>query len=258
MRFVDTHTHLYDDAYGDCRDDAVQRAVGEGVVKLVFPDEKSSVRDAMFSLARRHPGTVFPCLGLHPTEIPEDWRGEVDALLNYCPDPPIVAVGETGLDFHFTSDNADIQEEVFRIQLDMALNRDLPIIIHSRDATERLLKILRDYRGRGLRGVLHAFGGSYETFREIERDGDFYVGVGGVVTFKKASIAETVKRIPTDRILTETDSPYLTPVPFRGTRNESAYIPIIAGTIARQKGLDPGTFAEAAWDNAHRLFNLEN
>lgn len=256
MHFVDTHTHLYMSDYGDGCDDAVRRAIDAGVTKMILPDVDSSVRESVFSMASRFPGSAFPCLGLHPTEIPENWKEEVDRMMEYRDRKGIVAIGETGMDFHWARDNAAIQEEVFRIQLDLALEMDIPVIVHNREATEHTLNILKDYRGRGLRGVFHAYGGSIETFMELQRLGDWYVGIGGVVTFRKASIAETIREIPLDRILTETDAPWLTPVPFRGTRNESSYIPYIAEKIAMQKGTDIETVAEVTSGNAEKLFGI--
>lgn len=256
MHFVDTHTHLYMSDYGDGCDDAVRRAIDAGVTKMILPDVDSSVRESVFSMASRFPGSAFPCLGLHPTEIPENWKEEVDRMMEYRDRKGIVAIGETGMDFHWARDNAAIQEEVFRIQLDLALELDIPVIVHNREATEYTLNILKDYRGRGLRGVFHAYGGSIETFMELQRLGDWYVGIGGVVTFRKASIAETIREIPLDRILTETDAPWLTPVPFRGTRNESSYIPYIAEKIAMQKGTDIETVAGVTSGNAKKLFGI--
>ena len=256
MHFVDTHTHLYMSDYGDGCDDAVRRAIDAGVTKMILPDVDSSVRESVFSMASRFPGSAFPCLGLHPTEIPENWKEEVDRMMEYRDRKGIVAIGETGMDFHWARDNAAIQEEVFRIQLDLALEMDIPVIVHNREATEHTLNILKDYRGRGLRGVFHAYGGSIETFMELQRLGDWYVGIGGVVTFRKASIAETIREIPLDRILTETDAPWLTPVTFRGTRNESSYIPYIAEKIAMQKGTDIETVAEVTSGNAEKLFGI--
>ena len=256
MHFVDTHTHLYMSDYGDGCDDAVRRAIDAGVTKMILPDVDSSVRKSVFSMASRFPGSAFPCLGLHPTEIPENWKEEVDRMMEYRDRKGIVAIGETGMDFHWARDNATIQEEVFRIQLDLALEMDIPVIVHNREATEHTLNILKDYRGRGLRGVFHAYGGSIETFMELQRLGDWYVGIGGVVTFRKASIAETIREIPLDRILTETDAPWLTPVPFRGTRNESSYIPYIAEKIAMQKGTDIETVAGVTSGNAEKLFGI--
>ena len=256
MHFVDTHTHLYMSDYGDGCDDAVRRAIDAGVTKMILPDVDSSVRESVFSMASRFPGSAFPCLGLHPTEIPENWKEEVDRMMEYRDRKGIVAIGETGMDFHWARDNAAIQEEVFRIQLDLALEMDIPVIVHNREATEHTLNILKDYRGRGLRGVFHAYGGSIETFMELQRLGDWYVGIGGVVTFRKASIAETIREIPLDRILTETDAPWLTPVPFRGTRNESSYIPYVAEKIAMQIGTDIETVAEVTSGNAEKLFGI--
>ena len=256
MHFVDTHTHLYMSDYGDGCDDAVRRAIDAGVTKMILPDVDSSVRESVFSMASRFPGSAFPCLGLHPTEIPENWKEEVDRMMEYRDRKGIVAIGETGMDFHWARDNAAIQEEVFRIQLDLALEMDIPVIVHNREATEHTLNILKDYRGRGLRGVFHAYGGSIETFMELQRLGDWYVGIGGVVTFRKASIAETIREIPLDRILTETDAPWLTPVPFRGTRNESSYIPYIAEKVAGLKGTDIEEVAAVTTENARQLFNI--
>ena len=256
MHFVDTHTHLYMSDYGDGCDDAVRRAIDAGVTKMILPDVDSSVRESVFSMASRFPGSAFPCLGLHPTEIPENWKEEVDRMMEYRDRKGIVAIGETGMDFHWARDNAAIQEEVFRIQLDLALEMDIPVIVHNREATEHTLNILKDYRGRGLSGVFHAYGGSIETFMELQRLGDWYVGIGGVVTFRKASIAETIREIPLDRILTETDAPWLTPIPFRGTRNESSYIPYIAEKIAMQKGTDIETVAVVTSGNAEKLFGI--
>ena len=256
MHFVDTHTHLYMSDYGDGCDDAVRRAIDAGVTKMILPDVDSSVRESVFSMASRFPGSAFPCLGLHPTEIPENWKEEVDRMMEYRDRKGIVAIGETGMDFHWARDNAAIQEEVFRIQLDLALEMDIPVIVHNREATEHTLNILKDYRGRGLRGVFHAYGGSIETFMELQRLGDWYVGIGGVVTFRKASIAETIREIPLDRILTETDAPWLTPVPFRGTRNESSYIPYIAEKIAMQKGTDIETVAGVTKKKKKKLFGI--
>ncbi len=256
MNFIDTHTHLYDEAYTDGADAAVLRALEAGVRKMILPDIDSSVREAMFSLAARHQGQVFPCIGLHPTEVGENWREEVGAMLMHKGRKDIVAVGEIGMDTYWSTDFIKEQEEVFRLQLDLALEVGLPVIIHNREATDLILKVLADYRGRGLRGVFHAYSGSYETFRELEKAGEWYVGIGGVITFKKASIAETIRKIPLTSIVTETDAPWLTPAPHRGQRNESAYIPFIVEKIAAQKGLGLEETAESIWNNAHRLFNL--
>ena len=252
LNFVDTHTHLYDAAYDGDGAGAVRRAIEASVTKLVMPDTDESVRDAMFSLCDEFPENAFPCLGLHPTEFKDNWREELEMLDKYT-DRRIVAIGEVGLDLHWRSDNLDAQIEVFRRQLELALRLSLPVIIHNREATGHIFRVLDDFRGRGLRGVFHAYSGSAETFREMERYGDWLVGIGGGLTFRKA---ETVKSIPLERIVLETDSPYLTPAPYRGTRNESAYIPIIAEKLSELKGVPIEEIAAVTTANAEKLFGI--
>ena len=160
------------------------------------------------------------------------------------------------MDCYWSKEFVHEQQEVLRIQLELADKLSLPVIIHSRESTELILNVIKDCRHLTLRGVFHAYSGSAETFREIRRLGDWYVGIGGVLTYKKASIAETVKNIPLDRILLETDSPYLTPVPFRGKRNESSYIPHIASRLAELTGISVEEIAGTTTENAKKLFNL--
>lgn len=255
MVFTDTHTHLYDEAFTGEEDLAVERAVAAGVTRMILPDIDSQTRLEMFSLADRHEGVLFPCLGLHPTSVDARWQEEMMLMERHL-ERKIWAVGEIGMDCYWSREFVKEQEEVFRTQLEMAARLSLPVIIHSRESTELILNVLKDCRHLGLRGVFHAFSGSIETFRELQRLGDWYVGIGGVLTYKKASIAETVREIPMERILLETDSPYLTPVPFRGKRNESAYIPHIASRLAELTGRMVEETAEITTDNAQKLFGI--
>lgn len=255
MEFIDTHSHLYDEAFAGDEDAAVSRAKEAGVRRIIFPDIDSQSRDAMFSFADRHPGVVFPCLGLHPTSVDANWQNELSAMEAYM-DRDIKAIGEIGMDCYWSKDFIKQQQEVMRIQLELAAQRDLPVIIHSRESTELIINILKDCRHLNLRGVFHAYSGSFETYKELQRLGDWYIGIGGVLTYKKASIAETVKEIPLERILLETDSPYLTPVPFRGKRNESSYIPHIASRLAELTGNEISQIAETTTSNARKLFNI--
>ncbi len=259
MQFIDTHTHLYDDAYEgrEGQDAAVQRAIDAGVVKMVIPDVNSRERQGVTALCERWPGVCFPCRGLHPTDVDGNWKTELEMLETSLQEAKgTVALGETGLDYHYGAETRSEQQEVFRVQIEMALKHDLPLIIHSREATLDTLNILGEYRSRGLRGVFHAYSGSYETFRELDRYGDWSIGIGGVLTFKKAAIAEFIDRIPLERILLETDSPYLTPVPYRGQRNESSYIPVIARFMAEKTGRSLEEIAEITTKNAEKLFNI--
>ena len=255
MTFTDTHTHLYDEAFAGEEDAVIARAIEAGVTKMVLPDIDSQTREAMFALADRHSDTLFPCAGLHPTSVGADWQEEMLHLEKYL-DRKIWAIGEIGMDCYWSKEFIKEQEEVLRIQLETAARMSLPVIIHSRESTELIINILKDCRHLGVRGVFHAFSGSIETYRELQKTGDWYVGIGGVLTYKKASIAETVRQIPLERILLETDSPYLTPVPFRGKRNESGYVPHIAAKLAELEGVQVEDVAQTTTDNAYKLFGI--
>ncbi len=255
MQFIDTHTHIYDEAFAGEEDEIILRAKEAGVTVMLQPDVDSRERDAMFTLVDRHPGELYAMLGLYPGSVDKGWRDEIDAMLRYR-DRKVVALGEIGLDYHYGAEFATEQREALRVQLELAAQMDLPVNIHLREATEDFFRILDDCRGLRLRGSLHAFSGSFETFQRVQKYGEWYVGIGGVVTFKKASLAETVRRIPLERIILETDSPYLTPTPYRGRRNESAYIPLIAEKIAGLKGIDVSEVAEVTTASARRLFTI--
>lgn len=255
MQFVDTHSHLYDEAYAGEEDLAVERAVEVGVGRMIIPDIDSQTRESMFALASRHPGKLFPTLGLHPTSVNADWKTELEKLQEYR-SRRIWAVGEVGIDCYWSKEFLEEQKTVFRLMLQMAHEMSLPVIIHSRDAGSIILDILKEHRHLDLHGVFHAFSGSMETYREIERLGDWYVGIGGVLTFKKASIAETVRSIPLEKIILETDAPYLTPAPHRGERNESSYIPLIAARLAELKETGIEHVAQQTTLNAEKLFGI--
>ena len=218
MTFTDTHAHIYDEAFAGEEDLAVARAVESGVTKIIFPDIDSQTREHMFDIALRHEGVIFPCLGLHPTSVDASWEQEMEKFHDNL-SRKIWAIGEIGMDCYWSKEFIKEQETVFRMQLELAHKLSLPVIIHSRESTELIINILKDCRHLDLRGVFHAYSGSAETYKELQKIGDWYIGIGGVLTYKKASIAETVKQIPLERILLETDSPYLTPVPHRGKRN---------------------------------------
>ena len=255
MVFVDTHTHCVDEAYRGEEDQVIARAVEAGVVKMIQADICSRERNAQFALCEKHPGVLFPMLGLYPGEVDAGWQQEVSALEPWFAKSP-VAIGEIGLDYHFDTTWKEQQKEALRIQLEIAASKNLPVNIHLRDATEDFLAIIKDCAHLHLRGNLHAFSGSVETFRALQKWGDWSVGIGGVVTFKNSRLPETVKEIPLDRILLETDAPYLAPTPLRGTRNESANIPLIAAKIAEIKGCSIEEVAEKTTENAHRLFAI--
>ena len=253
MTFIDTHCHLSDGAFAGEEDSYIKRAKEAGVEIMLQPDVDSRERQSMFDVTGRHPGVLFPMLGLYPGSVDKEWEKEIGRMLEYS-DKKIVAIGEIGLDYYYGKEFEKEQREALHWQLDYAKERDLPVNIHLRDAMGDFLEILRSHKG--LRGNMHAYSGSYESFMELQRLGDWSIGVGGVVTFKKASLAEVVAKVPLERIVLETDAPYLTPVPYRGRRNESSYIPFIAAKVAELKGITIEEVAEVTTSNARNLFGI--
>ncbi len=253
MFLIDTHCHISDEAFAGDEEGYISRAQEVGVEIMLQPDVDSKERKAMFELVDRHPGVLYPMLGLYPGSVDQSWREEIERMLEYS-GRSVVALGEIGLDYYYGKEFAKEQKEALDWQLDYAAQRSLPVNIHLRDAMGDFLDILR--RHKGLKGNMHAYSGSYESFLELQRLGDWYIGVGGVVTFKKASLAEVVRRVPLERIVLETDAPYLTPVPFRGRRNESSYIPFIAAKVAELKGVTIDEVAEVTTSNARNLFEI--
>lgn len=255
MQYIDTHSHICDEAFAGEEELVIQRAVAAGVTVMLQADTCQEEREGMFRLCEAHPGVLYPMLGLYPGNVGEDWREQLDALQPYWSRGP-VAVGEVGLEYHYSSETAGLQKEAFKAQLELARDHGLPVNIHLREATEDFLEVMEECRGMHLRGNLHAFSGSAEFFRRMQRYGEWYVGIGGVLTFKKAHIAEDILNIPLERILLETDAPYLAPTPLRGTRNESANIPLIAARLAEIKGVTLEEVARTTTDNARKLFAI--
>jgi TatD DNase family protein len=253
--FIDTHTHFYDEWLLSDADAAVQRALDAGVEKMIQADVDSRERPAMWEIGNRYPGVIYQMLGLYPGSVNADWKEELDALEPYK-DKGIVAIGEIGLDYHEGLEFVKEQKEVLRIQLEMAAQMNLPVNIHLRDAWEDFFTVLADCSHLHLRGNLHCFTASYEIYERANRYGNFSVGIGGVVTFKNASLAKTLERIPLEKILLETDAPYLAPVPYRGRRNESSYLPVIAEKVAEVKGLTTQEIAQITTYNAETLFQI--
>ena len=270
--FVDTHTHFYDEWLLPDAEAAIQRALEAGVGKMIQADIDSLERPRMWEIGLRHPGVLYQMLGLYPGSVTaENWKEELEqvyriaagdslASLGMTGTTPemagIVAIGEIGLDYHEGKEYMREQKEVLRLQFELAAKLDLPVNIHLRDAWEDFFTVLEDCAHLHLRGNLHCFSGSYEVYRRANRSGDFSVGIGGVLTFKNASLPAVVARIPMEHILLETDAPYLAPVPYRGKRNESAYLPLVAARLAEIKGLNLNEIETITTDNAKRLFAI--
>ena len=263
--YVDTHTHFYDEWLLPDAEAAIQRALEAGVGKMIQADVDSRERPAMWEIGRRYPGVIYEMLGLYPGSVAENWRDELDLVFALAKGDTrslpgmtgsFVAIGEIGLDYHEGIEFVKEQKEVLRLQLELAASMNLPVNIHLRDAWEDLLAILADCKHLNLRGNLHCFTSSYEIFERANQYGDFSVGIGGVVTFKNASIARTLERIPLEKILLETDAPYLAPVPYRGRRNESSYLPYVAAKVAEIKGIGLEEAERITTSNALKLFNI--
>ena len=281
---VDTHTHFYDEWLLPDAEAAIQRALEAGVGKMIQADIDSHERPSMWEIGLRHPGVLFQMAGVYPGSITADnWQYELDQVFSLfgaedtppyakknadapggVPSVPttmrlaqgIVAIGEVGLDYHEGREFAKEQKEALRVQLELAAAKDLPVNIHLRDAWEDFLQILKDSKHLNLRGNLHCFSGSYEVYQEANRYGDWSVGIGGVITFKNSKLAQVVARIPMEHILLETDAPYLAPVPHRGERNESSFLPIIAARVAEVKGISAQETAAITTHNAEQLFDI--
>ncbi len=262
MRFIDTHSHAYDPIFDDDCEEMILRSCNAGVDTILLADVDSQSREAMVKMAKKFPTTCHAMCGVHPTSINEmgdEWHREIEMVKKELSKnaAQYIAVGEIGLDLYWSQEFEQQQREAFCAQLDIALKHSLPVAIHIRDAWAQSHQVLAEYRGRGLRGVIHAFSGTMDDYLKLKEYGDFAVGIGGVVTFKKATLADVVREIPLHDIVLETDAPYLTPTPHRGKRNESSHIPLIAQKIADIKGITLEEVADTTTANALRIFGVK-
>ena len=253
--FVDTHTHLFVEEFDADRDDAVRRAVEAGVTRLCLPCIKSSSVEPIMQMCAAYPGVCFPMIGLHPTDVDDNCAAELEALKRVLDSrDDIIAIGEVGVDLYWDTTFRDRQIEVFETQIAWARERGLPLVIHSRNAFDELYDTLTRCRGNELTGVFHCYSGDEEQLAQLARFEGFMFGIGGVVTYKKSNLPDILRLLPLERVLLETDSPYLAPVPHRGKRNESAYIPYIAERVAQIYGTTADEVAAVTTANAERLF----
>lgn len=257
---IDTHTHLYLDDFDPDRGAAVERAISAGVGTMIFPNVDLGTLSPMRELHARYPMATRMAIGLHPTEVNDE---PVDAQLKFVADElashpsDYVAIGEIGIDLYWDKQYRDRQMEVLACQMKMAADRDLPVIIHCRDGLDEVLEVI-DGLEKKPRGVFHSFGGTVADVERIRRRGDFYFGINGIVTFKNSKLREVLPEIGVERILLETDAPYLAPVPMRGKRNESAYMIHTAGYVADTLGITPQALDEITTASARNLFGLSD
>ncbi len=253
---IDTHSHLYEDEFKDDRAEAVGRLLATGVHKVLLPNIDVESWSKMVALEDSNRQLFSSMIGLHPTSVTEHYKDDLATLKATIGQRKYVAVGEIGLDYYWDRTFYAEQQDAFREQVGWAVDLGLPVALHVRKAMDETIAVLKQFDKSDLRGVFHSFSGTIEMSREIARLGDFYYGINGVVTFKNAGIAEVVKELPLERLLLETDCPYLTPVPFRGKRNETSYVVYVAKKIAEVKGISVEEVAEATTRNAERLFGL--
>lgn len=255
--FTDSHTHLYLDAFEADRAQMIQRALDAGVDRMLLPNIDSTSVKALFSLTRQFPENCFPMMGLHPTSVKENYLEELSVAEKALHREGIIAIGETGIDLYWDTSYLKEQVEAFSTQIGWAMELDLPLVIHARDSFPEIFTVLDNRGGPKLRGVFHSFTGGIE---ELEKalSYDFMIGINGIVTFKNSGLGEIVKAIPADRLLLETDAPFLAPVPYRGRRNESSYLVETAAKVAEIHNLSIEEIARITSTNAEQMFRLKS
>lgn len=255
MILTDTHCHLYDEELLPEIDAVVKRAIASGVQKFYLPGIDSSSINAMLLLEEKFPKQCIAMMGLHPCYVKDNYQNELQIVCDWLAKRKFAAIGEIGLDFYWDTSFAKQQQEAFRTQIEWSIQYDLPIVIHTRNAMQETINIVKEYTPQGVRGIFHCFGGSYESAKEIIKAG-FYLGIGGVLTYKKAGLTEVLQQIDLAHLVLETDAPYLTPVPFRGKRNESSYLTFIAAKLAAAKNVSIEEVAAITTANAQKIFAL--
>ncbi len=253
--YIDSHTHLYLNAFSEDREEMVRRALETGITHMFLPNIDSHTIGAMFDLAKQFPDNCFPMMGLHPTSVKKNFKEELKTIENHLDRPGIIAIGETGIDLYWDKAFLTEQKEVFKIQIGWAKELNLPLVIHARDSFPEIFQVLDEVGGAGLRGVFHSFTG---TSSDLEKalSYDFMIGINGIVTFKNSTLEEVVQSIPKDRLLLETDAPFLAPVPHRGKRNESSYLVHIAAKVAEIYNSTLEEVGEMTSQNAAQLFTI--
>ena len=253
MKFIDTHTHLYDEKFADELDTMIQRAVDAGVEKMYMPNCDSTTIDCMLAIEEKWKNNCFPMMGLHPVYVKDNYKEELAVVKKWLEKRPFYAVGEIGIDKYWDLTFLDQQREAFATQIDWALEYKIPIVIHSRESTQDCVDIVRTKQNGELKGIFHCFSGTLEEAQQII-DMGLLLGIGGVVTYKKSTLPEIIQAIDLKHIVLETDAPYLAPVPYRGKRNESSYIPVVARKIAEIKGISIEEVAAITTASAEKNF----
>lgn len=252
---IDTHSHIYSEEFLHDRDEALQRAYSNGVKKIVLPNIDSGSIKHMLDLADAYPHLCYPLMGLHPTSVDEDYKDELQAVEYWLEKRKFYGIGEIGIDLYWDTKFVNEQKEAFRYQIQLAKKYDLPIVIHVRNSFDETFEIVTEEQDGSLRGIFHCFSGNTIEAKKVI-DLGFLLGIGGVLTFKNSSLDEVIKAIDLKNLVLETDAPYLSPVPKRGKRNESAYIVYVAQKIAEVYDVSVAKVAEITTSNARNLFGI--
>ncbi|MCL1868537.1 MAG: TatD family hydrolase [Paludibacter sp.] len=253
---IDTHSHIYLEEFDEDISEVILRAKTSGIEKIILPNIDSQSIDRMLNLKNQQPDFLFAAMGLHPTSVKENYLDELKIIENQLNEKKFIALGEIGIDLYWDKTFETEQIMAFQTQCQWALQRNLPVIIHVRNSFEATMKALKPFENSGLRGVFHSFGGTYEQANEILNFGDFYLGINGIVTFKNSNLTEVLQKIPLQRIVTETDSPYLAPVPHRGKRNESAFISLVVKKLSEVYQISENQIDKITTQNAKNLFRI--
>jgi TatD DNase family protein len=253
---IDTHAHLYAEEFDLDRDAALKRAIEHGVAQFIIPSTEMNDFDAMMKLCRDYPSICFPAVGLHPTSADDNYERELAFVEKQLDSNRFVAVGEIGIDCYWSVDYIVQQRDAFEKQLKLAERHNLPVIIHARNSFAEIFSILDRIHNPNIKGVFHGFSGTRDDYLKIKEYGTFKIGVGGVITFKNSKLSHVLDIVPITDMLLETDAPYLTPHPYRGKRNESSYLPIIAQKIAELKNISVEEVDGITSENAKTMFLL--
>lgn len=255
--YIDTHAHLYGEEFKDDIDDVVERARRAGAERVFVPSTDLRSAHEAVALSRRYAGFCYPMIGLHPEDLPADYKAQLSAMEQELRTKhPYIGIGEVGLDYYWDASRAAEQREAFSVQIGWALRYGLPLMIHARKAHEDLCKCLRQADTERLSGVFHCFSGSAEQAAELMRFSHFGFGIGGVLTFKNSRLTKVLKTIPLERVVLETDAPYMAPVPYRGQRNEPSFLPAVVALMAEIYETTPDEVMRQTTENAYRLFPL--
>lgn len=255
MELIDTHSHLYLEEFNEDIVEVVQRAKEAGLTNILLPNIDKYSLQSLLSLCNNFPDFFLPMIGLHPTSVKEDFKSQLELVEKELQTGKYIAVGEIGIDLYWDKTFKEQQVDAFKHQIELALTYDLPIVVHARDSFDEIFQVLNLYENKGLTGVMHSFTGTSEHARKAI-DMGFYIGVGGISTFKNADVGRIIAEQPLEKLLLETDSPYLAPTPKRGKRNESSFLIHIASHLAKLKGTNIDEISSVTTQNAKELFKL--